>query len=150
MLTCLQGIVVPIRRALTQTIRDALDVYHNVVFDTQLQVQKLEELGLNVTEIVVSVLLVLIGFLVYYLIPLSFTFGRFDLFFRIMTVILLGTMLSVLFSAFLSLGMVLGQVLLTQVAARFAQNVTAVLITTLDPSLRQVVLKNLIAHVRWK
>lgn len=80
----------PIRRALTKTIRDALDVYHNVVFGTTIKMQKLEDIGLSLTETVVSVLLVVGGFLVYYLIPLSFIYARLDLFFRIMTFILLG------------------------------------------------------------
>ena len=80
---------VPIRRALSKTIRDALDIYHNIVFDTTLQIRKLENIGLSLTETIISVLLVVGGFLVYYLIPLSFIYGRLDLFFRIMTVILL-------------------------------------------------------------
>jgi hypothetical protein len=82
--------VLPIRRALTKTIRDALDVYHNVVFDTQVHIQQLAKLGVNVNELLISVVLVVTGFLVYYLIPLTFAYERFDIFFRIMTSILLG------------------------------------------------------------
>jgi hypothetical protein len=84
------GIVLPIRRALTKTLRDALDVYHKVVFESVVQVEKLKTLGFSVTEAIFSFLLVIMGFTVYYLIPLSFIFGNLAMFFRILTSILLG------------------------------------------------------------
>ena len=130
----LLGVTVPIRRALTKTIRDALDVYHNVTFDTKLTIMKLEDLGLSPTQTVLSIMMVVIGFMVYYMIPLSFTFSRLDLFFRIMTVILLG--------------MVCGLVFLSLVVDGYLQAASVYGMTSLfrDNNVAILVLKNLSAH----
>ena len=84
------GVIIPIRRALSQTLRDSLDVYHNTVNDSIIKVQRLENIGASATETVIAILLVVIGFVVYYLVPLSFIFGDIAFFFRILTLILLG------------------------------------------------------------
>ncbi len=86
----LAGMMLPIRRALTQTLRDALDVYHNIVYDSIVRIQRLESLGVSLTETVVAVVLVSIGFLVYYLAPLSFIYNNLSMFLNILTTILLG------------------------------------------------------------
>ena len=84
------GVIIPIRRALSQTLRDSLDVYHNTVNDSIIKVQRLENIGASATETIIAILLVVIGFVVYYLVPLSFIFGDIAFFFRILTLILLG------------------------------------------------------------
>ena len=139
----------PIRRALSTTIRDALDVYHNAAFDTSLQIRKLENIGLNMTETIVSVLLVVGGFLVYYLIPLSFIYSRLDLFFRIMTVILLSRC-SCRKTYSHRLGMVIGQILLSQAFQPYFEQVAVYISTfvTTDRNLAHIVQKNLMGHVR--
>jgi hypothetical protein len=86
----LAGVVLPIRRALSQTLRDALDVYHNVVNDTVVRIRRLENVGASLTETFIAILLVVIGFVVYYLVPLAFIFNNIAFFFRVLTVILLG------------------------------------------------------------
>lgn len=83
----------PIQRALGRSLRDSLDLYHQVVSETSVRVVRLESLGLSVWQVALSVLLVVIGFVVYYLIPLSFTFNNLPLFFGILTFILLGMLL---------------------------------------------------------
>ncbi|KAI9140455.1 FtsX-like permease family-domain-containing protein [Paraphysoderma sedebokerense] len=129
------GMVIPIRRALTKTLRDALDVYHNVVFDTIVHIQRLEDIGLSLNETLLSVLLVAIGFLVYYMVPLSFIFNNLGLFFRILTIILLG--------------MVLGQTLLGQVLQHGLELIALRLcVWGTDRKLRDVVAKNLSSHLK--
>ncbi|KAI9168390.1 hypothetical protein H9P43_007762 [Blastocladiella emersonii ATCC 22665] len=130
------GMLVPIRRALSQTLRDALDVYHNVVFDSVVTISRLRDVGINLGETVVALLFVVIGFLVYYVIPLSFTFGNLGLFFRILTVILLA--------------MVVGQVLIGQVLQHLLELVAMriVMVCTRDRYVMDVVAKNLSAHVK--
>ena len=87
----LVGVILPIRRALSQTLRDALDVYHNVMNDSIIRVQRLESMGASVSETIVAIVLVVVGVVVYYLVPLSFIFNNIAFFFRILTIILLGT-----------------------------------------------------------
>ncbi|GAM21205.1 hypothetical protein SAMD00019534_043800 [Acytostelium subglobosum LB1] len=82
--------IAPIQRALSRTLRDALDVYHQVKNETMVKIMKLEEVGFDPLQTVLSILSVVVGFTVYYLIPYSFTFMNMSLFFGILTGILLG------------------------------------------------------------
>jgi hypothetical protein len=79
----------PIRRALSRTLRDALDIYHQVQAETSVKMVKLKGMGFSTWQIVLAILLVITGFLVYYLVPYAFVFEDFALFLGILTVILL-------------------------------------------------------------
>jgi ABC-type antimicrobial peptide transport system permease subunit len=79
----------PIRRALSRTLRDSLDVYHNVQSETTVKMVKLKGMGLSLTQLIVSVIMIVMGFLVYYLIPYAFTYNNFALFLGVLQVILL-------------------------------------------------------------
>jgi len=127
------GMLLPIRRALSRTLRDALDVYHNVAYDSVVKIQRLENLGVSVTETMIAILLVVLGFIVFYLVPLSFLFNKITMFLNILTVILLG--------------MVIGQVLLTQ-AFDFALEKLFVYLIMWGPDrkLIHIVTKNLAGH----
>ncbi|GAM19320.1 hypothetical protein SAMD00019534_024950, partial [Acytostelium subglobosum LB1] len=81
--------IVPIQRALSKTLRDALDIYHQVKSETMVKFQKLESIGFNPLHTVISIICVACGFAVYYLIPLSFIFSDMSLFFGVLTAILL-------------------------------------------------------------
>ena len=114
-------------------MRDALDIYHNTAFDSIVKVQKLENLGVSITETIVAVLLVVLGFVVYYLVPLSFLFNNIPMFLRILTLILLG--------------MVIGEVLLTQALDFFLEKFFVwCIIWGPDRKLVHIVIKNLAGH----
>eukprot|EP01006_Ploeotia_vitrea_P006656 TRINITY_DN14289_c0_g1_i1.p1 TRINITY_DN14289_c0_g1~~TRINITY_DN14289_c0_g1_i1.p1 ORF type:complete len:1295 (-),score=88.49 TRINITY_DN14289_c0_g1_i1:31-3585(-) len=81
--------IVPIQHALGKSLRDSLDVYHQAFAETTVVVTKLEDLGLAPWQTAVAVIMVVSGFTVYYLIPLSFIFNNLVLFFTILNVILL-------------------------------------------------------------
>ncbi|KAJ3299821.1 hypothetical protein HK104_006755 [Borealophlyctis nickersoniae] len=131
----LLGTIVPIRRALSKTLRDALDVFRTSVNDTDVRVAKLEEIGLSVTETVVACVLVGVGFLVYYVVPLSFMLQDLSIFFRIMTVILLG--------------MVFGEILLGQTIQHLVELAAVrLIIHGRDRPLAHIVSKNLASHLR--
>lgn len=82
--------IVPISRALSKTLRDSLDIYHQVTSETTVQMIKLENIGLSLWQVILSITMVIIGFIVYYMIPYSFTFNDLSLFFGILNAILLG------------------------------------------------------------
>lgn len=107
-----------------------------MVYDTQIKIQKLQDIGLSINQITVSLVLVIGGFLVYYLIPLSFIFNRLDFFFRIMTIVLLM--------------MVLGQLFIGQMLQSILQRAAVYLMTFVlnDKKLTQIVCKNLAGHRR--
>ncbi len=83
----------PIRRALSRTLRDSLDVYHNVQEETNVKMVKLKSMGFSPWQIIVAIVMVVMGFLVYYLIPYAFTYNNFALFLGILQVILLSMVL---------------------------------------------------------
>eukprot|EP00026_Physarum_polycephalum_P001035 Phypoly_transcript_01036.p1 GENE.Phypoly_transcript_01036~~Phypoly_transcript_01036.p1 ORF type:complete len:1168 (+),score=174.37 Phypoly_transcript_01036:78-3581(+) len=82
--------IFPIRRALTHTLRDALDIYHQVRNETNVQIIRLEKLGLDPWQLVLAFCTVFFGFIIYYMVPYSFIYQNFSLFFMIMSGILLG------------------------------------------------------------
>eukprot|EP00808_Paulinella_micropora_P024572 g3892.t1 len=84
--------VVPIRRALSKTLRDSLDVYHHVINELTVKVMRLAELGIDLWQTVLSVFLLVVGVITFYLVPYAFTFGNFSLFLGILNAILLGMM----------------------------------------------------------
>ncbi|RYY33304.1 hypothetical protein EON62_04355, partial [archaeon] len=86
----LVAVVVPIRRALTSTLRDALDISHKTMSDVKVTMQRLAEQGVSVTQTVLAAMLIAIGVTTFYLIPLAFLFRDFAFFLSILTAILIG------------------------------------------------------------
>eukprot|EP01107_Rhizomastix_libera_P010431 TRINITY_DN26_c0_g1_i5.p1 TRINITY_DN26_c0_g1~~TRINITY_DN26_c0_g1_i5.p1 ORF type:complete len:1436 (-),score=485.84 TRINITY_DN26_c0_g1_i5:6-3914(-) len=84
--------IFPIMRALTKTLRDALDIYHQVQAEVIVQITRLKDMGISVWLFLISAMVVVIGFVTYYLIPVSFIFSNFSMFFTIMCLILLMTL----------------------------------------------------------
>ncbi|KNE69101.1 hypothetical protein AMAG_13965 [Allomyces macrogynus ATCC 38327] len=132
----LVGMLVPIRRALTQTLRDALDIYHHVVFDSIVTIKRLSDLGINIGETILALLLVGVGFMVYYMVPVAFIFNDTGLLFRILTIILLG--------------MVVGQTLVAQVLQHVLEMAVMALmvVAARDRVILGVVAKNLASHLK--
>ncbi|KAJ3048749.1 hypothetical protein HK097_010242 [Rhizophlyctis rosea] len=129
------GMLHPIRRALSKTLREALDLFHSTVNDTIVVVQRLEKIGMKPLEASVAAILFLFGFTVYYIVPLTFMLNEWGMFFRIMTVILLA--------------MVLGSVLVGRVLQPSLEILIArVIVMPHDRPLTHIVLKNLASHGR--
>ncbi|KAH3764102.1 permease family protein [Pelomyxa schiedti] len=82
--------IFPIKRALSRTLRDALDIYHMVQSEITVKIVKLEEVGLQPWLFFLSLIIVCFGFVTYYLIPYAFTFSNYTMFFTILVGILLG------------------------------------------------------------
>jgi hypothetical protein len=70
-----------------------LDITHQTSNETNVRMIKLAELGLEPWQTAVAVLMVVCGFVVYYVIPYSFIFNNLPLFFGIMNLILLGMLI---------------------------------------------------------
>eukprot|EP00732_Lithocolla_globosa_P001122 Lithocolla_globosa_v1_NODE_510_length_3870_cov_6.511402.p1 type:complete len:1224 gc:universal NODE_510_length_3870_cov_6.511402:190-3861(+) len=127
------GMLLPIRKALGKTLRDALDVYHNQSYDSIVRIQKLEDLNVNFLEILLAVCTVGLGFMVYYLIPLSFLFFNIPLFLRVLSLILIL--------------MVFGQILMSQLVDQPLQRLVVNLIMWgQDRIVKNIVIRNLAGH----
>lgn len=81
----------PIRRALSRTLRDSLDIYHTLQAETTVKV--IRGMAFSWWQTLVSICLVITGFIVYYLVPYAFIFEDFVLFLGILTAILLAMVL---------------------------------------------------------
>lgn len=94
------GIVMPfvtnfftVKRAMQKQIRDALDIFHNSINDTMVNIRRLESFGVSPFTLGLGILLVVFGIMTYYLAPASFLFKRMDIFFFIINLILIGMIL---------------------------------------------------------
>lgn len=81
--------ILPIMRALSKTLRDSLDLYHRTVNDILVTVVKLEKLGVAIDQTFSAILLILMGFVSYYLIPMAFIFNNIQLALAIINIILI-------------------------------------------------------------
>lgn len=84
------SVIIPIRRALSTVLRDALDLSHQVISDVTVRMYKLSEMGLSPAQLAFAIMLVLVGFTTFYLLPLSFILNNFGFFLGVLTAILLG------------------------------------------------------------
>jgi len=82
--------IIPARKAMSRSLRDALDITYQTFNQTTVTMIRLESIGIELWQTVVSMFLVVIGFVVYYMIPYAFIFKDFGLFFLILNSILLG------------------------------------------------------------
>ena len=80
----------PISRALSRTLRDSLDKYHSTENEITVTIIALSEVGLAPWQVMLSVLMIAMGFIVYYMMPYSFIFQNIPLFLFLLTIILLG------------------------------------------------------------
>ncbi len=85
--------IVPIRTALSKTLRDSLDITHQTFNETKVKMIRLENLGVAPWQTAVAIALVVIGFIVYYMIPYAFIFQKLPLFFYILNGVLLAMLL---------------------------------------------------------
>jgi predicted lysophospholipase L1 biosynthesis ABC-type transport system permease subunit len=127
--------ILPIKKALSKTIRDALDIYHSQVSDLTVSITKLSSFGFSPFQTVLGFVLSLAGIVCYYLIPSSFLFREFQLFFVIVNLLLLGMLLGLCFLCFLFFNP------LQKLLVHFF-----LLIGWKDRKLKKVVMKNLESH----
>jgi len=127
------GILLPVRAALDQSLHAALDVAHNVAFDTVVKFSKLRAQGMSWTEIIIAAILIGLGMVVYYVIPLSYIYSNDSMFITTFAVVLLT--------------MIMGLALLAQTLDYLLQVAFVWLLTSpIDPVLRPLVVKNLSGH----
>lgn len=103
------AILLPIKQALGKNLRTSLDLNHRTNNEKSVEVQKLEDLGLSPNQTLVGVMLVVLGFITYYVVPLTFYYQKtqwflfiFDL---LLVMIIIGlTFMSVLIFEFVEKG----------------------------------------------
>lgn len=79
----------PVKAALSCSLRDALDIYRQAYNEAHVKAIRLEEMGLRMWQILLGLFLVVAGFVVYYLMPLSFIFSNMMMFFVLLDLVLI-------------------------------------------------------------
>jgi len=130
------AIVVPIRRALSSTLRDSLDLYHQTINQVTVTLRRLADVGISATESVIAVVLVLVGFVTFYALPLAFANGQLPVFLGILSAVLIGMLLGL---------SVVGATLQPTIETAVA---SLILRAACQSRLSTVVAKNLAAHRR--
>ena len=95
--------IIPIQRALGKTLRSSLDLYHRSTSELLVKIQSLQAYGLSVNQLVLSIMLVVLGVMTYYVAPSSFLFQNYELFFEILNSVLLLMILGMTFLSVLLL-----------------------------------------------
>jgi len=80
----------PIQRALSKALHDALNLYHHVISDIYISIVKLESMGTSLSQALIGFSLVVCGFLAYYMVPYALVYNNNRLFFYILNIILVG------------------------------------------------------------
>lgn len=94
----------PIRKALSKTLRDFLNIYQRATSDVILKMMKFNQIGISFTTTLASVLLIVLGFLTFYLAPYAYAFSNMGLFFGILNGVLMLMILGLAFLAILLQG----------------------------------------------
>lgn len=81
--------IMPIKRALSRTLKDSLDLYHRVNDQLSVDVQRLENMGLSLGQSLISITLIVIGIITYYVAPMAFLNNDIQLFLIILNTILI-------------------------------------------------------------
>jgi hypothetical protein len=123
-----------IQRALSSTLRDSLDVYHQVTSGVTVKMLKLSDLGLDLWQSALAILLILTGFVTFFVVPYAFIFRDLNLFFLIFNVILIG--------------MLIGLCIVAQLLQPWVERVVLHFVTLPHRNLKRLVAKNLSGHRR--
>ena len=93
---CCVGFVMPIianyrpaTAALATSLREALSMYRQKGNETTVTMVRLEEMGLEPWQVLLGLFLTIAGFMVYYLVPMSFVYSDLFMFFLLMDMVVL-------------------------------------------------------------
>lgn len=125
--------ILPIRDALSKNLHDTLDTRHSKTLGVSFNIERSDDGSISATALVVGVGLVVFGFLIYYLLPLSLLSLNLTLFFNIFFGILVG--------------LLFGLIMLSLNFEHLVERLVVSLFFFWElRSIPQMVLKNLVAH----
>jgi hypothetical protein len=126
----------PIRDLLASTLRDSLDTTRKGKPDElSLTMTKIKELGLSPMQLVIGIVFTVVGFVVYYFVPLSIVNNQQNVLFMVLLMLLFGMIMGMIF---------IGSLLIPTLEGFFLSVI--LFIRRKDQLLRPIVKKNLEAH----
>jgi ABC-type antimicrobial peptide transport system permease subunit len=125
----------PIKKALSSNLKDSLAIFSKKITDISVNIVKLERLGISPSLLLSSIILIILGFITYYLAPMAFLKSDFSTFLFILNSILIM--------------MIIGMILLMQIFVpkiqKFILNII-IFIFSFDKNLKFLISKNLDGH----
>jgi len=79
----------PIKKALSKSLRDSLDLLHRSIGEVSVTVQQLEKLGISFNQTICAITLIGMGVTCYYIAPRAFVYNNIRLFLVIINFILI-------------------------------------------------------------
>ena len=126
----------PIQAAMGKNLRNSLDLSRRNKEEIGIKIEKLEDVGISVNQMIVAIVLITIGFTTYYLVPYSISKQRFTLLFTLMDLILVLVILGLTFIC----------MLLFEYLERFLLWICINSCCRCDKRLHHVISKNMVAH----
>ena len=97
--------IFPVRRALSKSLRDGLNLIRKTVNDVTVNIAKLNNLGISFTQLIIALTLISCGLIAYYFVPLSLYYGNFELLTLELNIIFLAMIIGMIFlSTFVKIG----------------------------------------------
>jgi len=93
--------IIPIKKALGKNLRNSLDMNHRASSEMIISVKNMSEMGLSPAQLVFSIMLIFGGIATYYVAPVAFLFGKFEIFFLIMNGVLIFMIIGLTFISIL-------------------------------------------------
>lgn len=90
---------VPLRKALGKSLRNSLDISRSAIHETKVTFKRLEKMGLETWQTSAAILMIVMGFVVYYVLPLSFIIEEMSLFFTTLEFVFIGMLLGLCVAA---------------------------------------------------
>jgi hypothetical protein len=87
----------PIFRAVNSTLRDSLDLYHQLNNDTRVTFQSLRTMGISLTQTVMAIIVIVFGFMLFYGAPTAFFSGDISSFLFILIWMLVAMLVGLVF-----------------------------------------------------
>ena len=127
--------IIPMRKALSNTLTDSLNAYTRGVSDVSIYIVRLTKAGISPAKFVAALILIVFGFFTYYLAPYAFVYSNYSLFYIILNIVLV----------FMIIGLTLLSNLLRKPLERFVLLIILVIFGKYK-TLRSVIMKNFQAH----
>lgn len=127
----------PVKKALSSNLKDSLSIFNKKINDISVNIIKLEKMGVSPSLTLASLILIIIGFLTYYLAPMSFLAMDFSRFLFILNSILIM--------------MIIGLILIMQIFVPSIQKFFLKILMIFfkkDRNLEFIISKNLDGHYR--
>ena len=126
----------PIQAAMGKNLRNSLDLSRRNKEEIGIRIEKLEDVGISINQLIVSLLLIIVGFTTYYLVPYSVAKTKVTLLFMLMDMILVLVILGLTFIC----------MLVFEYLERFLLWLCISTCCRRDRRLHHVIFKNMIAH----